>query len=714
MKGSFLSNDWYRVASLKPRLRSHVEIHRQIFRGDPWYIVQDLHSGKYHRVNPASNFIISLMSGRRTVQDLWELACDRYPDDPPTQPEVVHLISQLHTADLIAGDVPPDLLELGRRHYDQSRRSLIARLRNPLAMRFSLLDPDRFLTATTWIVRPLFTVWGFLAWMALVITGIVLAIMNWEPLTRDVFDKVLSGENVLLIVLAFPLIKAVHELGHAYATKVWGGEVHEIGIMLLVLIPVPYVDASSSAAFPEKWRRALVGAAGIMVELALAAIALIFWINAEPGLLRAFAFNVMLIGGVSTLLFNGNPLLRFDGYFVLNDILEIPNLGARSSKYFWYIVQRYVFGIKEAQSPVTAKGERAWFLAYSISAFIYRIFISIAIALFIASKLFFIGVILAIWAFSNVFVFPIFKGLKWLLASSSLRGRRRRAALLVGLFGSSLIAVIFLVPVPYATMAEGVVVLEDKQILRAETDGFVSDVVVALGAVDQGAVILQIEDQTLDAEVRLSEAQREELQMRLNSVRARDPIQVSKLREQLAFLDNRLALLEERRRSLIVHAPIAGYVVLPDGEDIRGRLVNKGAVLGYLLNNDQIRLRVAVPQEKAELVRSRIIEVNARLFRSLETVYPARLIAAAPESQRIIPSLGLATMAGGPFALDPSDPQQRRALRSLFVFDIELAINDLQPLVGERALIRFEHSKEPVGLRFFRSVRQLFLSQFNV
>jgi putative peptide zinc metalloprotease protein len=153
---------------------------------------------------------------------------------------------------------------------------------------------------------------------------------------------------------------------------------------------------------------------------------------------------------------------------------------------------------------------------------------------------------------------------------------------------------------------------------------------------------------------------------------------------------------------------------LPDGEDISGRLVNKGAVLGYLLNEDQIRLRVAVPQEKAELVRSRITEVNARLFRSLGTVYSARLIAAAPESQRIIPSLGLATMAGGPFALDPSDPQQRRALRSLFVFDIELAINDLQPLVGERALIRFEHSKEPVGLRIFRGIRQLFLSQFNV
>src|SRR6266700_3652649 len=117
--------------------------------------------------------------------------------------------------------------------------------------------------------------------------------------------------------------------------------------MFLVFMPVPYVDASSSASFREKWRRALVGSAGIIVELLLASFALFVWLDAEEGLVRGFAYNVMLIGGISTVLFNGNPLLRFDGYYVLADLLEIPNLADRSKKYIGHLLIRYIFGVKD-------------------------------------------------------------------------------------------------------------------------------------------------------------------------------------------------------------------------------------------------------------------------------------------------------------------------------------------------------------------------------
>jgi len=169
-------------------------------------------------------------------------------------------------------------------------------------------------------------------WLGLVLTGIILAVLHWPELTSDVVDRVLATENVALIVCVYPVVKSLHELGHAFATKVWGGEVHEVGIMLLVFIPVLYVDASASAAFRQKHRRIIVGAAGILVETALAAIAIIIWIYGSPGIGRAIAFNVILIGGVSTLLFNGNPLLRFDAYFILSDLIEIPNLGSRATR----------------------------------------------------------------------------------------------------------------------------------------------------------------------------------------------------------------------------------------------------------------------------------------------------------------------------------------------------------------------------------------------
>src|SRR6185503_545443 len=128
-------------------------------------------------------------------------------------------------------------------------------------------------------------------------------------------------------------------------------------IMLLVLSPVPYVDASSAWAFQDKRKRMMVGAAGIAVELFLGSLALFVWLAVEPGAVRAVAYNVMLISGVSTLLFNGNPLLRFDGYYVLADAIEIPNLGTRANRYLGYLFQRYVLGVPDAESPAQSAGE---------------------------------------------------------------------------------------------------------------------------------------------------------------------------------------------------------------------------------------------------------------------------------------------------------------------------------------------------------------------
>ena len=136
-----------------------------------------------------------------------------------------------------------------------------------------------------------------------------------------------------------------------HAGEKHGGEVHEMGIMLLVLAPIPYVDASAAGAFRNKWRRALVGAAGMLVELFLAAIAMAAWVMVEPGLVRSVAFNVLFVAGASTLLFNGNPLLRYDGYYVLADLIEIANLGNRSNQYWQWLAKRYLFGVKSVERP---------------------------------------------------------------------------------------------------------------------------------------------------------------------------------------------------------------------------------------------------------------------------------------------------------------------------------------------------------------------------
>src|ERR1700761_655062 len=165
MSKSLFSSNWYRVSELKPRLRAHTAVHRQVFRGKIWYILQDHQTGRFHRLSPIANLMLCLMDGRRTMRDIWETAGSKSKDDPPTQDETIHLLAQLHNADLLQGEIPPDFSEMAERSEKHNQRQLMQRLRSPLALRIPLFDPDKILEATLPLVRPLFTVFGFLAWL---------------------------------------------------------------------------------------------------------------------------------------------------------------------------------------------------------------------------------------------------------------------------------------------------------------------------------------------------------------------------------------------------------------------------------------------------------------------------------------------------------------------------------------------------------------------
>lgn len=712
---AFLSSDWYRVAALKPRLRGHIDIHRQRFRGDIWFILQDRHSGKYHRITPAAHHILALMNGTRSIHEIWEAVCARFGDDPPTQSETIRLLSQLHGADLIACDMPPDMAEIGARHMRQERQSMIARIKNPLALRLPLLDPDRFLAATLPLVRWLFTPPGFAAWLLLVGTGLVLAGMNWTALTEGFRDQAFAAENLLVIALAYPVVKTLHELGHGYATKVWGGEVHEVGVMFLIFIPVPYVDASAASAFASKWRRAVVGGAGIMVELALASLALIFWLEAEPGLARAIAFNIMLIGGISTLLFNGNPLLRFDGYFVLCDLIEVPNLGQRSNKYVFYLLRRYLFGLKQATSPVTARGERRWLLSYALAAFAYRLFISIAIALFVASTYFAIGVALAIWALVSSFGLPLLKGLRYLVTSPELRPRRGFAMGVVSLGLGALLTVLLLLPAPYLTTAYGVVWLAPSDIVRAGTEGFVTRVETPDGGkIDAGQPVLSMEDPQIDHRIAILASRITEGELRLRAATLSDQVEARLVRDRLDLLREQKARLEDRRAALTLNSPETGTLALPNAQDLTGRLVRQGEILGYVLGRSGVTLRVAIPQGEAELIRHRTEAVELVFLDQPHRSLKADLVAEIPRSDDQVPSAALLTEGGGQFVRNPNGRTPLSTLERPFQFEIRPQSPLPVERVGARALVKFDHGTEPVGYRLYRGVRQLFLRQFHV
>ena len=714
MAGPFLSGDWYRVAALKPRVRRQVDFHRQIFRKMIWVIVQDHQSGKFNRLTPQGYYLFGRMDGERTLQTLWQDACDRFPDDPPTQGDTIRLLSQLYQADLIAADTTPDLAELASRSQRLNRQKTLAHFRNPLALRLPLLDPNSFLDRTKCLVAPIFTKWFMALWVCFILMSLVLVVFNWPALTQSAGDKILVGSNIALILCAYPLVKGLHELGHAYATKWWGGEVREVGLMLLIFIPVPYVDASQATAFGSKWQRIAVGAAGILVELTLAGIALIFWLSAEPGIARAFAYNVMLIGGVSTLLFNGNPLLRFDGYFILSDLLEIPNMGPRANTYFWYLCQRHLLLNKDAVNPATSGSEPPWLVIYAVTSFVYRLMIMVAISLFIASRFLVFGLLLAALSIFTALVYPIIKGAYFVLFSPSL-GRTRGKGMLVcaGLLLVALLA-LFAVPMPYATVAQGVIWPDKRAILRSEAEGFVASVDVGSGqAVAAGAPVLHLADPILSARISVAASSLRQLELEAQATSLLDRVQASILRQQIAFARQELTDLHLTEANLILRAPHGGKIYLPNIEDLVGRLVRKGEAVGYVWPVAAPTLRLAVGQDQAELVRNRTQHIDFVLQRDRSHSYPAILTGAVPEGSMILPSKALATSAGGDIVSDPNDPEGLRAVESLFQFEIAPVEALTGAMIGERAVVRFDHGAEPYGYRVLRGLRQLFLRHFN-
>jgi putative peptide zinc metalloprotease protein len=712
---SLFSPSWYRVSKLKPRLRGHTRVYRHEYRGELWYVLQDHSKGRYYRFTPATYQVIGQMNGERTIQDLWDTASDHLGDDGPTQGEVIRLIGQLHSSDVLICDVPPDTAELLRRSEKIERAKWKQRLRSPLAMRFPLIDPERFLERTIGLVRPWFSIFGALLWLAIVGSAIVQASLHWPELTEGFIDRVLSAQNLLALYCVYPLVKAFHELGHGYAVKAWGGEVHEMGIMLLVFMPVPYVDASAASEFRSRHRRVLVDSAGILVEVLLASLALFLWLNLEPGTPRSLAYNVMLIGGISTVFFNGNPLLRYDGYYILSDLIDIPNLGQRGMNYLSYLFKRYAFRVKDAVPPYTGPGERFWFVFYSVTAFIYRMFIYVSIVLFIAGKFFFFGVLLAIWAAFNMVVNPIFKALKFLVSSPVLREKRPRA---IGLSSAVLLVVIlllFVLPVPHRTITEGVIWVPEDAMVRIAVDGFVNTVVAEPNAwVERGELLIECEDPLLDTRVAVKRARLEELTSRYDAAIAIDQVQAQIIQRELETVRADMERAEERLDELSIRSPAAGRFILPIPQDLPGRYFRQGDLIAFVADVKQPTVRVVVPQSDVNLVRHQTRGIEVRLSEQLERIIPATLKREVPEAAERLPSTILGSIGGGVVAIDPTEESGTKTFEKLFQFDIELTESLDQIFIGGRVHVRFDHGPEPLAFRWYRAIRQTFLRRFNV
>ncbi len=702
------SPDWAQLAGRTPQLRRAVRIHRHRYRGQRWYLLRDATTGQWQRINASAYSLVKLLDGRCTLDTA------RGETDLDVA-DAIAVLDALNRAEMLDWGTPDDADAMHARAEATRKRKRLQQVLTPFSIRIPLFDPDHFLGRYASPGRALFSAGGLCAALVLFTVAGVLAFVDWPTISGYWSARGFTSYSLLLIPLVYVVMKIAHEFAHGLAAKRWGAEVHDMGIVLLLLIPIPYVDTTAAWAFAEKSRRLVVGAAGILAELVMAATATIVFVLVEPGIVKDIAYTAMLLGTVSTLLFNGNPLLRFDGYYVLADALEIPNLSPRATRYWLYLAQRYALGLGDADSPVAARGERGWFLFYGAASTLYRIGIMFTIALFVAAELPVLGFALALSVLMLQLGTPLVRATRFLLRSPRLQGVRRRGVACAG-GGLAFIAVVLLaLPLPLSTYAQGVVWLPEHARIRAGADGIVTELMVVNDAeVAAGMTLARIENPLLAARVRALEWELRETEVRRNVARVDDRVGAQVLADTLVRLRDDLAALKREAAELELTTPVAGRLVIPKASHLAGRYVHKGDVVAYVLESPAPTIRVVVPQTHIDRVRNRIEHTQVRLAEAPTTTLAAEIVREVPAATRTLPSAALGTLGGGTIAVDPGDPAGTAATERLYVVDLGIAASLPMARAGGRAHVRFEHPPEPLGFRLYRAVRQLLLSRLAV
>ena len=717
---------WYRVAQTRPRLLSSVQVYRQHFRGQMWYVLENSSNNEFARISTDAYHFIGMLDGRRTVADVWRGCNEQLGDRAPTQGEIIQLLGQLFCSNLLYAEVAPDTESLFNRYHTRVKRQIQGLFTNLLFIRIPLLDPDHFLNQWVGIFGRLFSWFGLLLWLIVIASGLYFVIGNLRELIYQGSD-VLAPDNLILLYLSMIVIKTLHEFGHAFACKRFGrlngsgGEVHVMGVMFLVFVPLPYVDASSAWAFRRKWHRAVVGMSGVMVELTGAAIAVIIWANTSTGTLHIIAYNIIFVASISTLVFNGNPLLRFDAYYVLSDLVEIPNLSQRSKNYIYYIVKRYCWKLKGVHSPAHGLGEQLWFVFYGIASMVYRVFICVRILLFLNDRLpkelfilvpFFAGSAAIAWV-----LVPFGKFVRYLATGGELARNRGRAvgSTLGGL--ALLVACIGIIPVPDRCRVEGIVEPVGLAVVHAESDGFVtgflpSDQVVSPGS---GALIEAVNPQ-LEAQKKSLAAELRGLEAKQRIAEMQEVAAVQIIAEQIGALQEKIARVDLELASLHLQPTLSGTWVSPDIEKTRGMYLSRGQQVGLIASLDDVLVRATAGQQLAAmLVEQALKQLEIRVKGRPDVMLTGEIEKIFPAGQEVLPSEALGYAVGGSMPTLSQDPRGTRAAEKFFEIRIRPAPDsEVRLLSGQRVIARIQMPSKPLAAQWWRSIRRLFQRRFHI
>jgi len=722
MSSAVFSDSWFRIAQARVSLPASTRVERQNFGGESWYVLQDSYSHRYFRITPQAYAFISRLTPEKTVEASWLEFIASRPDAAPGQEDVVRLLSQLHVANMLYFQDPPDNQAIYRRAQTQRRRELQSKLMGFLYTRIYLFDPDRMLNRWKGLIALTTSRGAMLVWLLVVLAGASAALQNLDALS-DHSQGLFSLSNLPWLFVSLTGMKLLHETGHAFVCKRFGGEVHAFGVMFLILTPLPYVDTASTWGFKSRFQRAIVSAAGMMVELFLAAIGALVWSHTSAGIVNSLAYNVMVVGSVSSLLFNGNPLLRFDAYYILADLADIPNLYQKAQQYWMYLGDRYLLGSAGAESPAITRRERLWFTFYGAGAFFYRILVSTGIILVVMDQWFLVGMFMATVTFLSLLIWPLRK-LTMHLNGPKVAGNRRRAVLTAGgLLGALLVTILF-VPFPYSIRATGVLQANDSTMVHTDSEAVLVRVAVPSGTIlDKGDLIAELRNPELDYEYELARSQVEELEVQYRQSLGKNGADSAAIELRLAALATRLADIDRQRALLTVRAPQAGkWVASGSLHERSGNWMPRGQVLGEVVTDQRFRFVAVVPQEQAdELFHHADARARLRLAGQADVTVPIADYTLIPYRREKLVSAALGFAGGGEIAVKPGDQTGEATAEPFFELRAPLPADlaragagDLAPLPGLSGTLRLELPGMPLFGQARKALMQLFQKRYGL
>jgi putative peptide zinc metalloprotease protein len=718
--GRTFSENWHRVAQLRVGLRPTVSVRLHEDGREPWFVLHERIKNGFFRVTPATWAFVARLRPELTVDQVWRAAIEDAPTETPGQEEVYQLLVSLSAGNLLFIEGGADERRMLDRAEEKKRKPFAARLSELLFMRIPLLDPEPLLRRLTPLIRVLFSWPMAIAALLFVGWGIAEFLLHSGRAIAQA-RTILQAQNLPLLFLAIFLAKALHEFGHAAMARRFGAEVRTTGVMLLLFTPLPYVDVTASWALRDRYQRAAIGAAGMLMDLVVAAAATLIWARAPAGEISALCHNLMFTTAVYTLIFNINPLMRFDGYYILSDLIGVANLyeqaKAAAGRLFRAVMLRRERDEEEGGFGPVAEGSLA---AFFLASNAYRLFVMAGIVLFIADAYFGIGLVVALALAYTSFVRPLGKQVTR-LRDPLFRHRHRRALRGAVVVALVLIGLAVTVPVPDNRVLRGVTEASSQAPVFSEVAGVIETSHLRSGAwVEAGTLLVDLVNPELEAELAGIDAQIRRAELMADRALEGGAADLAPIEERLRTLDTIRATLLAQQAALKVRAPQAGTWIPQDLQSKAGTWVSRGTELGRLVDDRAHVFRGVIRQDAsvilAQAAQGRLeVRLEGERGRSLE----ASRLTLVPQARTQLPSAALGPSAGGEIPVDATDPSGRQTVEAYFLLeavieDPDWAAAEAGVRNGRAGWIRIPMPWQPVAVQAWTGVRQFFQRRYRV